>query len=246
MSSVGALRFLLVSEDIITWDPQKNHHGLVVLDAANLVLEDVAIGDLVMVPTGIKAIQLAFTCLKNKDLPIAISTYASVKMKMLDFCQRLQHDNIADLDQALIAIEQECTDEAKKHRQSFKRSDENKARTWASEFKTFIKESRAADPAVSDVRTLEAKIRDVIFAVDAPNQNDDTPEDEPDIDRDRARFSTVHCAKGLGHKNVFWLPGCDEPSHIDALTRIERNLFYVALTRSKQNLCVVGKLPFFL
>jgi len=73
--------------------------------------------------------------------------------------------------------------------------------------------------------------------------NDDT--DVPNFN-EYVAFSTIHCSKGLGASSIFWIadPDVKEVSIADLPLRL-RNLYYVAVTRAKENLFVVGgPLPF--
>lgn len=78
-------------------------------------------------------------------------------------------------------------------------------------------------------------LEDVALLTDQDNEKDE--------DRDKVTLMTVHSAKGLEFKNVF-VVGLEEdlfPSlrqgekHTDEALEEERRLFYVALTRAKQN-----------
>ena len=67
---------------------------------------------------------------------------------------------------------------------------------------------------------------------------------EPERDREGLQLMTMHASKGLEFQKVF-LPACNEgkipsdKSKTPAEIEEERRMFYVAMTRAKNTLCLV-------
>ena len=192
------------------------------------------VGDLVLVSDNAKAIQYAFQCASQHN-PIAISVYESVKMKMLATCAKcgdeapiadvlkvLGDEGNSDMDKAKLGIAPNWPD--------FFR-----AKTYKEEFRSFVLCS-----GCETVAQLKHLIDNILYAIDQipPPAGQDSP---PEIEIDnRILFSTIHKAKGLGRRRVFWVTG-EAPENI---TPGLRNVYYVAVTRAKEELHIIGDLPF--
>ena len=100
--------------------------------------------------------------------------------------------------------------------------------------------SEASDNA--PVAGFRKMIENHVYAIDEP---DGRIEDDTKSLEKRMYFATLFKAKGLGATNVWWITkDLDPEGRADGLTPVKRNMYYVAVTRTIQELTFLDRRPF--
>lgn len=109
---------------------------------------------------------------------------------------------------------------------------------WKKAFADFLTEIKNVRK-VKTIVQFEDHIKHIFFPAD-----DQSQEDKAGLKK-CVFFTTVFSAKGRTHNRVFWIPQqVENPPAPSKLSSKDRNLHYVALTKSTDTLYVVGDLPF--
>ena len=208
----------------------------------NVSVANFSEGDLVLCSDNKSAVQLAFQCLRAEKRA-AVSMYASFKAKLLETCDAvISKKEGASADEVLDEAERVKDLAATAARRSEDWSVWSKASAFHEELKDLI-DAGEFEAAVS-VRNF---VRDCVFSEDSVTGMDYT--DDTLVLGDRIYISTIFKAKGLGSQRVWWYTQPSSisdhaPPSVASLSVAQRNLFYVAVTRSKEKLFVIGGKPF--
>lgn len=171
------------------------------------------LGDLVLVPTNVDAINKAFEALDEQlASKVSFRVFPSIKNKILTLCEK---ENIEEMKASLDAEYSSAEDQDKNGIQAFIRG-----------FLSLMKKMKLFSSVDIKNFTLNS-----LYAVDN-GTNSEVPNNAIEDTRKRVWFSTVHGAKGFGSERVFWFS--EEPT-----TKILRNQCYVAVTRSKSKLFII-------
>jgi superfamily I DNA/RNA helicase len=117
------------------------------------------------------------------------------------------------------------------------------AQRFEKEVRTFIRDSK-----IETVALFERAVKEVMYAMDNSAAAAETDLSDDTVVFDKGRrifFSTIFKSKGLGSNHVWWVtddkrnPG-NEDLPVEHLRPHMRNMYSVAITRSKEKLTLLG------